>query len=161
MFWEIPFISYLNNLFNFLNFMKKLTKSFLLIFCILFTTSLLIFSVLSYLNWSLLTGFLLGVLISIINYLLNELFFIKLLSKKRKFFLAFFLTNLKHLVWLVLFSGTFIGILFANNLLKNMWTDGIFNIYTFIYGSLFVAISIITENFWQIIKDKKKERRRK
>ena len=82
MFWEIPFISYLNNLFNFLNFMKKLTNSFLLIFCILFTTSLLIFSVLTYLNWSLLTGFLLGVLISIINYLLNELFFIKLLSKK-------------------------------------------------------------------------------
>lgn len=141
--------------------MKKLTKSILLIFCILFITSLLIFSSLSYLNWSLLTGYLLGVLLAIVNYLLNELFFIKLLSKKRKFFLAFFLANLKNLVWLVLFSGTFIGILFANNLLKNMWTDGIFNIYTFIYGSLFVGISIITENFLQIIKNKIKKRKEK
>lgn len=141
--------------------MKKLTKSIILIFCILFITSLLIFSSLSYLNWSLLTGYLLGVLLAIVNYLLNELFFIKLLSKKRKFFLAFFLANLKNLVWLVLFSGTFIGILFANNLLKNMWTDGIFNIYTFIYGSLFVGISIITENFLQIIKNKIKKRKEK
>ena len=81
------------------------------------------------------------------------------LSKKRKFFLAFFLTNFKNLFWLVLFSSTFIGILFANNLLKNMWTDGIFNIYTFIYGSLFVGISIVIENFWQIIKDRNKKRK--
>ncbi len=139
--------------------MKKTRKNILLIFCILFTISLIVFFTLSCLNWSFLTGFLLGVLISIINYLLNELFFIKLLSKKRKFFLAFFLTNFKNLFWLVLFSSTFIGILFANNLLKNMWTDGIFNIYTFIYGSLFVGISIVIENFWQIIKDRNKKRK--
>ncbi len=40
-----------------------------------------------------------------------------------------------------------------------MWTDGIFNIYTFIYGSLFVGISIVIENFWQIIKDRNKKRK--
>ncbi len=137
--------------------MKKFQKDILLVFITLFTISLIIFSILSYLNWSLITGFILGVSISIISYLINELFFAKLLSKRRKFYFIFLLTILKSVIWLLVFASTFIGILFANNLLKNTWTDGIFNIFTFIYGSTCVMISIIINNFIEIIRNKIKK----
>ncbi|MBD5423188.1 MAG: hypothetical protein HDR43_01700 [Mycoplasma sp.] len=141
--------------------MDKLRKNILVTFLIIFSISIVAFSIFCYLDWSLLTGFLIGSCISVSGYLITELFSSKLLSKRRTFKFAFVLVFMKSTIWLLVFSGIFIGILFANNTLGNSWTNGIFNIFSFIYGSSMIWLSIIIYNFIEMLDLKFKKRKEK
>lgn len=118
--------------------------------------SLVIFSIVSFINWSILTGYIVGSIVSIASYYLNKFYVSQLLSKRRSFKLSFFLSQLKTFFWLILVAGTLIGILFANKLLTNSWIDGIFNVFSFIYGCVTIQISLIIAYLF-FTKEKKKK----
>lgn len=138
---------------------KKLKNKIIITFSILVIVSLLVFLIVSYIDWCLLTGFVIGTIISILSFLLNELFVSQLLSKRRSFKIGFLLGIFKSIIWLLMLGGTFIGILFANNLLKNSWITGTFNIFTYIYGCLTIPIAIIIYNFVDLLVNKKIKRK--
>lgn len=118
--------------------------------------SLVIFSIVSFINWSILTGYIVGSIVSIASYYLNKFYVSQLLSKRRSFKLSFFLSQLKTFFWLILVAGTLIGILFANKSLTNSWIDGIFNVFSFIYGCVTIQISLIIAYLF-FTKEKKKK----
>lgn len=132
----------------------------LLSWIVLTIISLVTFSIVTFINWSLLTGYIVGSIVSIISYYLNKFYVSQLLSKRRSFKLSFFLTQLKTFFWLFLVAGTLIGILFANNLLTDSWIDGIFNVFSFIFGCVMIQISFIVAYLFSPNKKRsfKKER---
>lgn len=141
--------------------MKKINKDILSLIA-LTLTSAIIFAILSIVDWTLLTGFLIGALLSVICYLCNKFFVYQLLSKRRTFKFSFLLCFLKFFISIVLFGATFIGILFANNLVGKTLVNGVFNIFSFIYGSVIVSISLIINKLVEafIYKQKKVEQRK-
>ena len=141
--------------------MKKINKDILALIA-LTLTSAIIFAILSIVDWTLLTGFLIGALLSFICYLCNKFFVYQLLSKRRTFKFSFLLCFLKFFISIVLFGATFIGILFANNLVGKTLVNGVFNIFSFIYGSVIVSISLIINKLVEAFtyKQKKVEQRK-
>ncbi len=122
-------------------------KQIISVFFILFSISIIVFAVISFVNWSSLTGFLVGTIVSMLLWLINKYYVSKLLSKRRSFKLGFFASFLKSIIWLIIITGTLIGILFANNLLTNSsWIDGVFNVFAFVYGVLLMPVAIISWN---------------
>ena len=141
--------------------MKKINKD-ILVLIILTLASIFVFSILSIVDWTLLTGFLMGLLLSVICYLCNRLFVYQLLSKRRTFKSSFLFCFLKVFISIALFGATFIGILFANNLVGKTLVNGVFNIFSFIYGSVIVSISLIINKLVEAFtyKQKKVEQRK-
>ena len=129
--------------------MKKINKDILTLI-ILALISIIIFSITSIVDWTLLTGFLIGLLLSILYYLFNNLFVYKLLSKRRTFKLSFLLCFFKVFGSIIFFGATFIGILFANNLIGKSLINGVFNVFSFIYGSIIVSISVFVNRLIEV-----------
>lgn len=143
--------------------MDKTRKNILLTFICFLILNIIIFSIVAYLNWTLLTGFLIGVALSCISYFINEVYLLKLLGRKRNFKISFTLGFFKQFLWIVIFVAIFVGIIFANKNFNNSWTNGIFNIFSFMYGFSTIGLSIIIFNFIEICYSGKinKEKRSK
>lgn len=138
---------------------NKLRKKMYITFGVLVGISILVFSIVCFVNWSLLTGFLLGTIVSFFMYLLNEVYVSHLLSKRRSFKFAFFVGIIKSFIFVGLVVAILTGVLFANRQLKNSWIDGVFNVFTFIYGAITIPTSIIICNFVDIVKKKDKHKK--
>lgn len=134
---------------------KFLKKQTLFIFIVYFLINLFIFATLSFLNWTLITGFILGTLFSMISFFINLITTKRLLSRRRRFTNAFLISMIKFLLWTIITCFIFIGIIFLNKQFDHSAINGIFNIFTFIYGCITVPIIIILDNFWNIFKSKK------
>lgn len=122
---------------------KKIKDKKNIIFLLINLISIIVFVVVSFIDWSLVTGFILGSIVSILSYLLNKFYVSKLLSKRRTFKSSFFISIIKSIILFILMGGVLIGILFANNLNYNSWISGMFNVFTFLYGYSTIMISII------------------
>lgn len=138
---------------------NKLRKKMYITFSFLVGISILVFSIVCFINWSLLTGFLLGTSVSFLMYLLNEIYVSHLLSKRRSFKFAFFAGVTKSLILVGLVIAILTGVLFANKQLKSSWINGVFNVFTFIYGTTTIPIAIIIYNLVDIVR--KKDKRKK
>lgn len=136
------------------NFKNKVFITFIVIIII----SIIVFASISFINWSLLTGFIIGTIISILNYYITKFYSTSLLSKRRSFKLSFFVGIMKSIIFFSLVAGTFIGILFANKQLNDSWINGTFNVFTFICGCISVPLSIISWNFIDMVKSRKKRK---
>lgn len=138
---------------------NKLRKKMYITFSFLVGISILVFSIVCFINWSLLTGFLLGASVSFLMYLLNEVYVSHLLSKRRSFKFVFFVGVTKSLILVGLVIAILTGVLFANKQLKSSWINGVFNVFTFIYGTTTIPIAIIIYNLVDIVR--KKDKRKK
>lgn len=138
--------------------MNKEKKQLLIIFCILFLINVLIFAIISFINWSWLVGFITGSIIGLFFQWTNEFYLSQLLSRRRTFKNTFFWSILKFLIFIICFLGLFILIIFTNKWVSNSFIDGVFNIFTFLYGISLFWISIIVFNCFNIYSDKIKKK---
>lgn len=138
---------------------NKLRKKMYITFSFLVGISILVFSIVCFINWSLLTGFLLGTSVSFLMYLLNEVYVSHLLSKRRSFKFVFFVGVTKSLILVGLVIAILTGVLFANKQLKSSWINGVFNVFTFIYGTTTIPIAIIIYNLVDIVRKKDKHKK--
>lgn len=138
---------------------KKQNQKIIIIFLIFVLFFALIFSILSFIDWLYLTGFILGSLLSVVLFQMNRVYVFFLLSKKRKFKAGFLFSFLKSFLLFFLFSGLLIGVLFLNKIIKKDWITGIFNIFTFIFGCSIIVISIFVQHIYEIIYKKLKSKK--
>lgn len=134
-------------------------KKTLITFLILFSISFVIFSIVSFIQWNWLTGFIFGSIIGLLIHLSNEFFLLKILSKRRSFKNAFLWSSLKFIIFILLMTGLLISILFANKQFNNSFTNGVFNIFTCLYGISLIWISIVVFNFFNLYSDKIKNKK--
>ncbi len=133
----------------------KFKRETFIVFLSLLLISVIVFAIVSFLNWSLLTGFLIGSIVSFLTYLLNVKYLAHLLSRRRSFKFAFIVGILRALIWLGLIAGVLIGVLFANKNISHSWINGIFNIFTFIYGCVIIPLSLCVVGIIEIFKKRK------
>lgn len=107
-------------------------------------------------SWTFITGFLVGSVLSIVGYLLNEMTYGYFMTKKRKFIFSFMFGFFKFFLWFAIFSAILIGLIFANKTYTNnkvSGIDGMFNIFLFLLGYLLYPQSIIINQIFETSKD--------
>lgn len=144
----------------------KINKDFMKIFIVIWLIFVLTLSIISFIDWSYLTGFVLGSLFSVISFWINELLFGVWLSKRKSFKTMFLISMIKYLIWTIVLSGLIIAILFLNKTYNQKsndlmdWCSGVFNIFLFIVGSSILFLTIIIYHIAEpIMKGKKNIRK--
>ena len=147
--------------------LRRSTRNFLITVILFQTINIVVLASLSILSWTYLSGFLLGMVLSLTTTGINVFFVNHLLNKKRTKTITILSNILRFIVWLVVAISFFVMSLFVNDIYNQHqqgvwnWIDGIFNLFTFIYGASTIMISFVINEIVMIILNKLKTKKKK